>query len=378
MSIKSKLDSILAEATGEPAAKIVSDETAKGGYNTDSSRPADKSGSEPATKIEKDGATKVGGGVEKDEGHGGDQNGTLDAKAGTKVNDPAGKVGKGQGTEVQGNTDTSAGLGEGETTESVSDQIKSKLQESVSFKLDLSSIRGICEAQELGEDFANSAAEIFESVANDVLREKFESICESATAIVVESIEQYAAKLEEDVDAYLDSVVTEWADENRLAIIEGSKSSIAESFMVGMKDLMREHFVSLPESEVSMYESALEAGQAVLDKLHESEEANAELQEQLAALQKLTVVESFVSNMSDVRAEKIRALAEDIQYTGDVDKFYSKLSVLSEGYTRQAKAATLVEDDTLVESTDTIVEAKANNSPEVDAAARALSQFVRR
>lgn len=358
MSIKHKLGEILNEAAGN--------------------RPADQAGGETASeKIESD-ITKSGGFGGKTK-RGADKGGELEAHEGTKVNDPLGKVTKGKGTEVQGNSNADDGLDEGE---SVSDRIMSRLAESIDFKADMTALKGLCESQELGEEFANSAVEIFEAAVNDVIQSKMHEICESATNIVVESIEAYASKLEEDVDAYLDYVVTEWAEENRIAIVQSARVGITESFMDQMKSLLESHYVEVPESKLDLYESAVQVGEELVQQLQESADRIAMLESALVETQKDAVVESVVSGMSNVRADKIRQLSESIAFDGDVEAFASKLQILSEGYVGQTQksSSSLTEDvGDFINKQESITEAAAPSvAPEVDAAVKALGKFVRR
>ena len=62
--------------------------------------------------------------------------------------------------------------------------------------------------------------------------------------------ETVAEKLEtitENVDKYLDYVVSEWMSENEIAIESGIKVEMAESLMSGLKNLFVEHNVSVDE-----------------------------------------------------------------------------------------------------------------------------------
>ena len=356
MSIKHKLDEILNEAAGN--------------------RPADQAGGETASeKIESD-ITKSGGFGGKTK-RAADKGGELEAHEGTKVNDPLGKVTQGKGTEVQGNSNADDGL-----DESVSDRIMTRLAESIDFKADMTALKGLCESQELGEEFAASAVEIFEAAVNDVIQSKMHEICESATNIVVESIEAYASKLEEDVDAYLDYVVTEWAEENRIAIVQSARVGITESFMDQMKSLLESHYVEVPESKLDLYESAVQVGEELVQQLQESASHIAMLESALVETQKAAVVESVVSGMSDVRADKIRQLSESIAFDGDVEAFASKLQILSEGYVGQTQksSSSLTEDvGDFINKQESITEAAAPTvAPEVDAAVKAIGKFVRR
>ena len=53
-------------------------------------------------------------------------------------------------------------------------------------------------------------------------------------------------ELTDRVDAYLEYVAEEWITENQLAIEQGLKAEMTESFLTGMRSLFEEHYVTHP------------------------------------------------------------------------------------------------------------------------------------
>ena len=326
MSIRNLLDGILSEAA--PTA-------------------SDSSGEKASKKIESDVTKQGAAGVKSGLGHGrrGDQSGTQDAHQGTKISDPSGAIQKGRGTEVQGNTDGIEESTESAAVETVSRTVAEGIAGLVEFSVDMSSIKSLCEAQDLDEEFAAKASEIFEAAVNDIIASKLDEICESADRLISEAVAEEVAKLEEQVDSYLDYVVTEWAEENRIAIEQGARTEIAESFMENMKELLESHYVELPYNKVDLYEAAIEQGEEIYVQLQEAEERNAQMHRVISEMEKAVVIESVVSNLTDVQADRVRTLAESMNYNGDVDAFSSKLETLAEGYVKpSSKVGSIMED----------------------------------
>ena len=58
----------------------------------------------------------------------------------------------------------------------------------------------------------------------------------------------------EKMDSYMDYVVEQWADENKLAIEQGLKAELTEDFMKGLKGLFEEHYIDIPEEKVDVVE----------------------------------------------------------------------------------------------------------------------------
>lgn len=355
MTIRNMLSEILNEAAG--------------------SRSADnQAGDKASEKIEKDVTKEAGWG--KGTGRKADKSGTQADHEGTKISDPSGAITQGKGTEVQGNTDTHKGLGE-EQVQAVSRTVAESIAEMSNFTVDMTAMKSLLEAQELGEEFSSKAVEIFEAAVNDLVKQHVMQIAEEADAIIAESVALEVTALEEQVDRYLSYVVTEWSEENRVAIEQGARTELAESFMDELKGLLESHYVELPTDKVDLYEVSIAKGEELYAKLQEAEELNVQLAESVIAMEKAALVESVVTGLTAVQAEKVRSLAESISFS-DVGEFTSKLTMLSESYvgTKASTAKnTLTEDvGTIIENIDVKSYAPAMD-PAVAAASAAISRF---
>jgi len=260
--------------------------------------------------------------------------------------------------------------------ESVSRTVADSLSSLVEFKIDMAGIKSLCEEQELSEEVSTKMVEIFEVAVNDIVKSKLSNICESADTIIAEAIDAELVVLEEQIDKYLSYVVTEWAEDNRIAIETGARTEIAESFMENLKGLLEDHYVELPEDKADLYEMAVVKGEEIYTKLQEAEEREFQLQEEIATLQKSAIVESVVSGMTDLQASKVRALSEDVAFTTE-GEFKSKLSTLAEGYVKTKKStdAAITEDvGSLITEQETT---GAYVDPAVQAAVNAISKFRR-
>lgn len=285
----------------------------------------------------------------------------LPAQPGTPIADPVAAIQPGEGTEVQGNT-----LGE---------EILSALREGLEFKVDVESVKGLVEAQELDEEFKAQAIEVFESAINATVNEQVEKILAKATELVEAKIEQYAAVLEEDVNQYVTHVATTWLNENRLAIDSGVKNTISESFMTGLQKLLSEHYVEIPEDKVDALQEAIQETQALEVKLEEEAQRSFALSEEVATLKKALVVEQALVGLTKVQGSKLRQIAEGLEFTEE-GEFKSKLSMVIEGLkTAPNKSQTMLEDvqPVLTESTNS----KSVDS-EVSEMARQMGRFAAR
>ena len=83
-------------------------------------------------------------------------------------------------------------------------------------------------------------------------------------ARITEATEELKGSLQERVDSYLEYVAQEWMVENELAVEQGLKTEMTESFLSGMKGLFEEHYVTIPEDKYDVLEN-------MVDKLDEME-----------------------------------------------------------------------------------------------------------
>ena len=59
------------------------------------------------------------------------------------------------------------------------------------------------------------------------------------------------------VDEYLNYVVENWMEENKLAVETGMRLQIAESFIDDLKGLFENHFIQVPDSKVNLLTTCL-------------------------------------------------------------------------------------------------------------------------
>jgi hypothetical protein len=210
--------------------------------------------------------------------------------------------------------------------------IEEKIGEISEFKLS-DELGGLLESEGLEEEFKVKAISIFEAAVKDATKVHVESLQDEAATLIKEEVEAYKIELDEQVEKYLDYVVVEWAKENKLAIQSQARNEISESFMSGLKDLLEEHYIELPEDKLDMYEAQLEKNEVVEKELTEQVNRVLALEKELAESKKLEAVNTFVyeNALTDVEAEKIRSLAESVAFDS-VDTFNTKLGTLKENY----------------------------------------------
>ena len=140
-----------------------------------------------------------------------------------------------------------------------------------------------------------------------------------------------SSDLTEQVDSYLNYVVEQWIAENEIAIESGLRSELTEDFMNGLRNLFAEHYIDIPEEKVSIVEGLAGKVESLEGKLNEEIERNVSLNKMLAESRKYEVLGEATVGLTSTQAEKLKALAENIDFT-TTDEFARKVYTLKESY----------------------------------------------
>jgi hypothetical protein len=211
----------------------------------------------------------------------------------------------------------------------------------------------------LTEEFRQKAETIFEAAVTSRIKEEVARITEALEAQyetkLQEEIESTVEGLVEHVDGYLNLMVEQWMENNEVALESGMKSDILESFVGGLKNLFEQHYIEVPEEKfdlVGEMESEIETLNAKLD---ETVAKNVELHKALNESARESIVAEACEGLSDVEAEKLQTLAEEISFE-DSESFAQKMQTIRENYF--VKKAAKVETPSIL-AEETIQEEKA-------------------
>ena len=230
-------------------------------------------------------------------------------------------------------------------------------------------VNALLAGEELSEEFQEKAKTIFEAAITSRVAAIKESLEEQSAAVLAEEIEGVKAELNERVDSYLEYVADEWFTENQLAVEQGLKSEMSESFLSGMKSLFEEHYVTIPEEKYDVLESMVEKLDEMETKLNEQIEKNVSLNSRLAESVADGILESVSEGLAATQKEKLASLSESVEFESE-ESYREKLVTLKESYFPNAAPTTKAEN--LSEGVD--------NSPEsisgsMGAYLKTLSQF---
>ena len=196
--------------------------------------------------------------------------------------------------------------------------------------------------EELSEEFRGKASSLFEAMVTARVANQIQNIEEGLISEAAELMEEFKADLTEKVDSYLNYVIEKWVEDNALAVENGLRTDIAESFINGMKNLFAEHYINVPEEKYDVLGEMQAQLEEVSAKLDEQISANVELHNNNVALMKEGVFAVVSEDLAKTDAEKFKSLVADVEFE-NADIFEEKLNVIKENYFPASKS-TIVED----------------------------------
>ena len=225
---------------------------------------------------------------------------------------------------------------------------KKKMEESISIEEDVDALLA---GEELSEEFRDKAKLIFEAAINSKISEIYESLESHYENQLVEQVEEIKLELAERVDAYLEYVADEWLKENAIAVDRGLRAEFTESFLVNLKNLFEDHYVSIPEEKYDVLENMVEKLDEMETKLNEQIENNIALNKRLAESVTDVIIGEVSEGLALSQKEKLASLAENVEFDGE-DNFREKLVAIRESYfSSKAVTPKISTRDYLVEDT---------------------------
>ena len=206
---------------------------------------------------------------------------------------------------------------------------KSDVEYNVDFNTDLEAL--VSEEATLSDAFKEKAEIIFEAAIKSKLAEEIDRLEERYEQELAEEIEATKTDLVEKVDSYLNYVVENWMDENKLAVQSGLRTEIAEKFMNSLKDLFTESYIEVPESKVDLVDELAESVDELEEQLNTATAKQIAMQEELEVLKRDAIIREAASGLAETQVEKLKKLAEDVDFESE-ESFAKKVATIKESY----------------------------------------------
>jgi hypothetical protein len=192
-------------------------------------------------------------------------------------------------------------------------------------------LASLFDGEELSEDFKIKAQTIFEAAIAEKVSIIESHILEAAKEIIEEQIVEHGTDLVEQVDNYLDYVISEWMQDNKVAVERGLRTEIAENFIIGLKDLFENSFIDVPQEKYNVLDDLFGANEELQENVNSLIKQNMDLKNEITAH---LCAEAFIDETSGLAAtqvEKLAKLSEGLEFES-VDQYRQKVALLRESY----------------------------------------------
>ncbi len=199
----------------------------------------------------------------------------------------------------------------------------------IDYQEDLDSL--VAEEATLSDGFQEKAGIIFEAALKSKVSAEIERLESEYVSNLEEEVAEVKSELVEKVDSYLNYVVSNWMDDNEVAVSNGLRTEIAEEFMTSLQSVFKEHYIEVPEGKVDLVDELSEQVTELEEQLNKSTEDNIRLNESVSKLERAEIVRNASSGLALTEAEKLASLVEDIDFD-DAESFEMKVNVVKESY----------------------------------------------
>ena len=216
-------------------------------------------------------------------------------------------------------------------------------------------VEALLAGEELSEEFQEKARTIFEAAIKTKVAEVQEELKAQYDTTLEEEVSAIKEELTDRVDAYLEYVAEEWITDNQLAIEQGLKAEMTESFLTGMRSLFEEHYVNIPEEKYDVTTAMVEKLDEMEDKLNEQIKSNIALNQRLAESVADVIFSEVCEGLALSQKDKLASLAENVEFDSE-DNYREKLVTLRNSYFSETTGTQRDTSDNISESSESIAQ----------------------
>ena len=238
-------------------------------------------------------------------------------------------------------------------------------------------IEDMFKGQDLSEEFKENVATLFEAAVSARVIAEQTRLEEEFEDALTEAVANINEELSSKLNVYLDHVVGNWMEENEVAIESTLRNELAGEFIEGLKNLFAEQYIDVPEDKVDALEALADKVSVPEGKLDETISENVELKNMILEAQATEIFEELSSDLALTQRDKFSALAEGVEFDGDLDTYAKKLMVVKENYfgnENTSYSSSNIEEETFEGE---ITESVVNIDPTVGRYVQALTRTVK-
>jgi hypothetical protein len=232
-------------------------------------------------------------------------------------------------------------------------------------------VSAIFSGEELSEEFKTKAKAIFEAAVLAKVEEQQTKLQEEFETKLEEVTKEFTDTMVSKVDEYLDYVVAEWVEDNKIAIDKGLKAELVEDFMLGLKNLFAEHYVDIPEDKVDVVEEFATRLETMEEELNGAISDNVALRAEINGFKKAMIASEVSEGLTEVQQAKLESLSENIEFISEED-YTEKLFLVRKKY---FEASEIVEKKTDADEEHSLDEAY---SPQMQHYVNSISKILKK
>ena len=209
----------------------------------------------------------------------------------------------------------------------------------------------------LSEEFRSKAETIFNTAIKSKLSEEIDRLEERYETELAEAVEETKTGLVDKVDSYLNYVVENWMEENKLAVQSGLRTEIAEKFMNNLKDLFTESYIDVPESKVDLVDDLADEVEELETTLNDQMAKTIAMQEELEGYKREAILREASKDLAETQVEKLRSLVVNEDFDSEED-FAERVETIKESYFNKKR---VMNDETVIDEDDNTSEVPAGS-----------------
>lgn len=196
-------------------------------------------------------------------------------------------------------------------------------------------LTALFDGTELSEEFKTTVETLFETAVNQHIAEKTQELEEDYQIKLDEAIEAEKDKMSETLDGFLSHVVQEWLEMNELAVEQGIRTEVAESFIEGMREVFKEHYVEMPEEKRDLVAEMAQRVEELEEQLNTRTQQLIETRKENKNYQMAQVIAEASKGLADTEVEKLVSLVEGIEFVNNED-FAKRVNIIKEAHFGEA------------------------------------------
>ena len=164
-------------------------------------------------------------------------------------------------------------------------------------------------------------------------------------------------------------------EENKLAVEHGVRNEVTESLIAGLKKLLEDHYIEVPEEKEDVFESLVVEVAELEEKLDTQTQKHMDTVKELNTYKAASIFQTVAEGMVDTDVEKFKELVEDVDYDAD-EQYAEKLNTIKNSYFKSDKKDEVVDNKKTAGTNNPVVDGQSDGR--MDSVMKAISSLSKK